>query len=65
MKKDYFKKHKDREPYLGPVSQREYDLKRERRQKWLRDNWIGLATLAVAVVTLITSVLFGLLSLLY
>lgn len=55
-----FKKTAAYKKHVAPVKQRDKDAKRERRKKTIRDNWISVATLIVAVITLIATIWFGL-----
>lgn len=50
--------------YIQPNRERRKKQKTDKRKKWWKDNWINISTLIVAVLTLIATILFGLIQLL-
>lgn len=60
-----FEKSKAYKKYVVPVLEREKKMKHHARVKWWKENWIQVVTLIIGVLTLIATVLFGVLSLLH
>lgn len=50
--------------YCLRAEKRRMQLKRQKRIDWWKNNWIGIVTLIVTILTLIATVLFGLLPIL-
>lgn len=57
-KTEAYKKH------CLPSIQRHEKLKKQNNINWWKNNWIGIVTLIITTISLITTVLFGLLQLL-
>lgn len=50
--------------YIQPNIERIKKQKADNRKKWWKNNWLNVATLIVAVLTLIATLLFGVIQLL-
>lgn len=50
--------------YVKPMLDRAKKQKHDKRVKWWKDNWLQIVTLIVALLTLIATVLFGVIQLL-
>lgn len=61
--KKEFKKSEAYQKHCAPVKKRHIQLKKQNRVDWWKNNWIGVVTLFVTILTLIVTVLFGLLQL--
>lgn len=59
-----FEKSAAYQKYVKPTLDREKMFKRKVRKQWWSDNWIGITTLIAAVLTLIATIVFGLLQVL-
>lgn len=59
-----FKHSEAYKKYIVPHRQRLKKANRQYRKEWIKANWINLSTLVIAVVTLIATIVFGILSLL-
>lgn len=59
-----FKKTEAYQKYCTQAEKRRRQLKKEKRIKWWKNNWIGVVTLIATILTLIATVLFGLLQIL-
>lgn len=53
------------EKYEKPLKEREERLKKKKRSDWWRNNAINVATLVIAILTLIATIILGVLALLY
>lgn len=61
---DYSKNPKVQE-YVKRSIDREKQLKRQSRKNYWETNWVGIITLIVGILTLIATIVFGILGLLY
>ena len=61
--KKQFKKSKAYKKYVLPAKKREKDIKKANRINWWKNNWIAITTLIIAIITLATTIIFGLLQL--
>ena len=50
--------------YVKPVELREQNARKAARREWWRNNWLTVVTLIISCLTLLATVLFGLLPLL-
>ena len=51
------------ENYIKPFKERRKRMKTERLKKWFSQNWINLVTLIATVLTLVATILFGVIQL--
>ena len=51
------------EKYIKPANERHKKAKVNTIKKWFANNWIALATLVLTFLTLVATILFGLLQL--
>lgn len=61
MKYNEFKKSLAYKKYVEPVIKRDKSMKKSMRSLWLKNNWINILTLIVAVITLVFTILSWLL----
>lgn len=59
-----FEKSKSFEKYVQPVLDNEKKQKHLKHLEWWHNNWIAIITLLVSVLTLVATILFGILSML-
>ena len=59
-----FKKTEAYQKYCARAEKRRIQLKKQKRVDWWKNNWIGIVTLVATILTLIATVVFGLLQLL-
>lgn len=52
------------EKYIKPAQKRELNLKKKKRSDWWKNNAVNVATLLVAILTLISTIVLGILALL-
>lgn len=62
--KKEFEKTDAYQNYCLRVKKRHIQLKKQKRVEWWKNNWIGIVTLIATILTLIATVIFGLLQLL-
>lgn len=53
------------EKYLKPTQERERKLKKKNRSEWWKNNAVNVATLIATILTLISTIVLGLLTLLH
>ena len=51
------------EKYIKPVNEQRKRAKADAIKKWITNNWIALATLLLTLLTLVATIIFGLLQL--
>lgn len=59
-----FKQSVAYQKYVKPYIEKAKKQKAENLRNWLKDNWINLTTLIVAILTLLATIILGLLQLL-
>lgn len=63
MDNEDFKKSEAYKKYVIPTLKREKRCKRLQRIDWWKNNWVGITTLIVSLLTLLATVLIGILTL--
>ena len=58
-----FKETESYQKYCGRYQHRHKEMKKRNRIIWWKNNWIGIVTLIATILSLIATVLFGLLQL--
>lgn len=60
FERESFKNSDAYKKYVQPVHDKENHQKKVNRIYWWKTNWIGIATLIIAILTLIATIVFGL-----